>query len=210
MSQAEATGQPAHSMQWPGLSARSAEQMTAPFAPEEDEAFGIPFSIFKTLGRHGMPFLQDQTTKGRIAMKHRSIKGILAFLLSCLLLLCLAPSAVLAKEPDDYTDWTDTDSLPTSGTYRLTENVIVETSISVGGNTLVLDLNGKTVNFNTKERNGLTLSSGGSLTIEDNSEGPAEDDQQTGRQLFAHSSQWRHGYAEGRYAGSYGGMHICF
>lgn len=104
-------------------------------------------------------------------MKHRSIKGTLAFLLSCLFLLCLAPSAVLAEEQDDYEDWTSTDSLPTSGTYRLTDDVTVNNGISVGQNTLVLDLNGYTVNFNTQKGDGLTLFSGGSLTIEDNSEG---------------------------------------
>ena len=57
-------------------------------------------------------------------------------------------SAPVPAADDGYTEWTSTDSLPTSGTYRLTQDVTISTTSSkyptVTG-TLVLDLAGHTI-----------------------------------------------------------------
>ena len=70
-------------------------------------------------------------------------KRLLASLMSLCLLVGLLPATALAAEEtqdgeppvsepvtsaeaDGYTEWTSIDSLPTSGTYRLTDNVTIK------------------------------------------------------------------------------------
>ena len=95
---------------------------------------------------------------------------LLAVLLVMLLTAALLPATAFA---DEYLEWTDASAIPTSGTYRLETNVEITVTgyngVSIGRNTLVLDLNGHTVTFNASKGNAITLSTGGSLTIEDSS-----------------------------------------
>ena len=63
-----------------------------------------------------------------------------------------------------YSEWTGETSLPTSGTYKLMNNVTLESEVTVS-KTLVLDLNGKTIT--TNDGQAFFVTSAGSLTIED-------------------------------------------
>ena len=98
-------------------------------------------------------------------------KKWLSVLLAVVLVAALLPTMAFAA---DYTEWTDNESLPTSGTYKLMTdiNITIDSynGVSIGRNSLVLDLNGHTVNFTSSRGNAITLSTGGSLTIEDNSD----------------------------------------
>ena len=77
-------------------------------------------------------------------------KRLLASLMALCLIVGLLPTAALAAEEpqeeeplasdpvpvaaaDGYTEWTSTDFLPTSGTYRLATNVTVTEKTTVGG-----------------------------------------------------------------------------
>ncbi len=95
-----------------------------------------------------------------------------------------APESVVSTEPeetasqeqltvaaDGYTEWTNANSLPVSGTYRLTTNVELKTTFldypTVTG-TLVLDLNGYTITVAGNGQYAYFLNSrNASLTIED-------------------------------------------
>ena len=98
-------------------------------------------------------------------------KKLLSLVLVLVLALSLSVVSLAADEPA-YEEWTSTDSLPTSGAYKLMENVNVTTEFSnaptIKGS-LVLDLNGKTVTITGGSFNAITVNKGGSLTIEDNS-----------------------------------------
>ena len=78
---------------------------------------------------------------------------------------------------DGYTDWTHDDSLPTSGTYRLTTNVTIKPTFSdyaTVKSSLVLDLAGHTVTVNDEAGGDYAYfvnSSNASLVIEDSDGG---------------------------------------
>ena len=82
-------------------------------------------------------------------------------------------AAAPAAAADGYTEWTSTDSLPTSGTYRLTSNVTIKPTFSKYATvtkSLVLDLAGHTVTVNGEEGGKYAYfvnSSNASLVIED-------------------------------------------
>ena len=57
------------------------------------------------------------------------MKKLQAVLLAVCLVLALMPFSAVAQDVV-FTDWTETDSLPTSGAYKLTENVTLVTSFS--------------------------------------------------------------------------------
>ena len=119
-------------------------------------------------------------------------KRLLASLMALCLIVGLLPTAVLAvEEPQDlqeetpvsepvptaaadgYTDWTHDDSLPTSGTYRLTTNVTIKPTFSdyaTVKSSLVLDLAGHTVTVSDEAGGDYAYfvnSSNASLVIED-------------------------------------------
>ncbi|MCD7785801.1 MAG: hypothetical protein LUH18_09585 [Oscillospiraceae bacterium] len=101
-------------------------------------------------------------------------KRLLCILLSVLMVFSLLPAGAVATEEAgetiSYTDWTATDSLPTSGTYRLTNNVTVSSGITVvSGNTLTLDLNGKTITGSSLTDLKSLFTVNGSLTLTDSS-----------------------------------------
>ena len=100
------------------------------------------------------------------------MKKLQAVLLAVCLVLALVPFSAVAQDVV-FTDWTETDSLPTSGAYKLTENVTLVTSFSdtysVKGE-LILDLNGKTVTITKDAFDSITVPKGSSLKIVDNSE----------------------------------------
>ena len=123
-------------------------------------------------------------------------KRLLASLMALCLIVGLLPTAVLAvEEPQDlqeetpvsepvptatadgYTDWTHDDSLPTSGTYRLTTNVTIKPTFSdyaTVKSSLVLDLAGHTVTVNDEAGGDYAYfvnSSNASLVIEDSDGG---------------------------------------
>ena len=86
-----------------------------------------------------------------------------------------ASQELLTVAADGYTEWTSTDSLPVSGTYRLTGDVRLETTFfdypTVTG-TLVLDLNGHTITVAGSGQYAYFLNSrNASLTIEDSAGG---------------------------------------
>ena len=91
----------------------------------------------------------------------------------------LTPAPVPAAATDGYTEWTSTDSLPTSGTYRLTTDVTVTKETTVGGwassrpetpaKVLTLDLNGHTITATGGQAFFVQVSGG--LVIEDNKGG---------------------------------------
>ena len=117
-------------------------------------------------------------------------KRLLASLMSLCLLVGLLPATALAAEEtqdgeppvsepvtsaeaDGYTEWTSIDSLPTSGTYRLTDNVAIKPTFfdyATVTKSLVLDLAGHTVTV-SDEGDGkyayFVNSSNASLVIED-------------------------------------------
>ena len=117
-------------------------------------------------------------------------KRLLASLMSLCLLVGLLPATALAAEEtqdgeppvsepvtsaeaDGYTEWTSIDSLPTSGTYRLTDNVTIKPTFfdyATVTKSLVLDLAGHTVTV-SDEGDGkyayFVNSSNASLVIED-------------------------------------------
>ena len=85
-------------------------------------------------------------------------KKLLSLVLVLVLALSLSVVSLAADEPA-YEEWTSTDSLPTSGAYKLMENVNVTTEFSnaptIKGS-LVLDLNGKTVTITGGSFNAIT------------------------------------------------------
>ena len=119
-------------------------------------------------------------------------KRLLASLMALCLIVGLLPTAALAAEEpqeeeplasdpvpvaaaDGYTEWTSTDSLPTSGTYRLATNVTVTEKTTVGGwassrpetpaKVLTLDLNGHTIT--ATDGQAFFVQTSGGLVIED-------------------------------------------
>ena len=100
------------------------------------------------------------------------MKKLQAVLLAVCLVLALVPFSAVAQDVV-FTDWTETDSLPTSGAYKLTENVTLVTSFSDTYSfkgELILDLNGKTVTITKDAFDSITVPKGSSLKIVDNSE----------------------------------------
>jgi hypothetical protein len=85
----------------------------------------------------------------------------------------LTPAPVPAAATDGYTEWTSTDSLPTSGTYRLTTDVTIKPTFSKYATvtkSLVLDLAGHIVTVSDEEDGKYAYfvnSSNASLVIED-------------------------------------------
>ena len=85
------------------------------------------------------------------------------------------PTVLLDEPADGYTEWTSTDSLPTSGTYRLATNVTVTEKTTVGGwassrpetpaKVLTLDLNGHTITATNGQA--FFVQTSGGLVIED-------------------------------------------
>ena len=119
-------------------------------------------------------------------------KRLLASLMALCLIVGLLPTAALAAEEpqeeeplasdpvpvaaaDGYTEWISTDSLPTSGTYRLAADVTVQKQTTVGSwassrpetptEVLTLDLNGHTITAANGEVFFVQVSGG--LVIED-------------------------------------------
>ena len=85
----------------------------------------------------------------------------------------LTPAPVPAAATDGYTEWTSTDSLPTSGTYRLTTDVTIKPTVSKYATvtkSLVLDLAGHIVTVSDAAGGNYAYfvnSSKASLVIED-------------------------------------------
>ena len=83
------------------------------------------------------------------------------------------PTVLLDEPADGYTEWTSTDSLPTSGTYRLTDNVTIKPTFfeyATVTRSLVLDLAGHTVTVSDEGDGNYAYfvnSSNASLVIED-------------------------------------------
>ncbi len=101
-------------------------------------------------------------------------KRLICILLSVLLVFSLLPAGAVATEETEetitYTDWESTDSLPTSGTYKLTDNVTVSSGITVAsGDTLTLDLNGKTVTSTSTSTTASLFTIKGEFTLLDSS-----------------------------------------
>ena len=83
------------------------------------------------------------------------------------------PTVLLDEPADGYTEWTSTDSLPTSGTYRLADNVTIKPTFfeyATVTRSLVLDLAGHTVTVSDEGDGNYAYfvnSSNASLVIED-------------------------------------------
>ena len=110
-------------------------------------------------------------------MKKRLWSVFMAF---CLMLTLLPAGALAAeiKSGDSpvstvYEAWTSADTLPTSGTYSLTQDVTITPTFSsypTVRDSLVLDLNGHTITVSGSYGYAYFVQSNGNLTIEDHSE----------------------------------------
>ena len=102
-------------------------------------------------------------------------KRLLTVLLAVCLVLALGTVTAAAADGDDYAEWTSTTSLPTSGTYKLMNDVTVDDETTIGSwasstpetpaKTLILDLNGKTIT--TTDGQVFYVQTNGGLTISD-------------------------------------------
>lgn len=97
-------------------------------------------------------------------------KSILCFCLAIALVMVMSIPNIVSAAESEYKEWTSVDSLPTSGTYKLMNDVTIETEFlkypDISGD-LTLDLNGNTVTIKGDAVNGLNIRKSGSLTIED-------------------------------------------
>lgn len=85
--------------------------------------------------------------------------------LAMLMILSLLTISALAEE-NSYQEWSQSDALPASGSYRLMSDVTINEAPNITGS-LVLDLNGRTV---TLDGVGLNILKSGKLTLEDSAE----------------------------------------
>lgn len=96
-------------------------------------------------------------------------------LLSILMAIAMMPAAAFAVEEapkestEPYTEWSAASTKPTSGHYKLTNDLTVQ-CFTVSGN-LTIDLNGHTLTKAFISNIMFTVEDGGSLTIEDSSPG---------------------------------------
>ena len=113
----------------------------------------------------------------RCNMKKRSritLCGIIAVIMAFAMAVPMSVSAA-----DDYQEWTSTNSLPTSGTYKLMGDVTLSGKVTVGSwasskpenpaKILTLDLNGHTVT--ASEGEAFFIQTNGRLIIEDSADG---------------------------------------
>ena len=91
-------------------------------------------------------------------------KKILAVFLSLCMAMSLVPVGAMAAGEETYPDWTSTTSLPSQGTYKLTQNVTINGQVTVNG-TLTLDLNGHTIT--AANSYAFFVQASGSLEIDD-------------------------------------------
>ncbi|MDO5415442.1 MAG: LPXTG cell wall anchor domain-containing protein [Bacillota bacterium] len=96
-------------------------------------------------------------------------KRLLAIIATVAMVVAMMPSMVFGES---YTEWTSDNSLPTSGTYKLTKNVTLTNNVTIGAwsgstSTLTLDLNGYTVKLTGSKNNILYVQNSGKLIIED-------------------------------------------
>ena len=80
--------------------------------------------------------------------KVKSMRKALSFIVILIMILATFTqyAVIEANAAESYKEWSDVDKLPTSGAYKLTDDVTVTSQVKVNGE-LILDLNGHKVTF---------------------------------------------------------------
>lgn len=103
--------------------------------------------------------------------KVKSMRKALSFIVILIMILATFTqyAVIEANAAESYKEWSDVDKLPTSGAYKLTDDVTVTSQVKVNGE-LILDLNGHKVTFSKYSGiGGIVVENGEKLVIEDNS-----------------------------------------